>query len=252
MMCYNRKVEPFYSINHMHSQKTKARGFTLLELIIVIAILAVLSVAVILVINPAETLRRGRDSTRLSDLAAIKSAIGLFALDSTGADGVNTDGMDGDDVNADCSDVFVANGSGTAITDNICTVLNATVEPGATQRESASSLVDNNGWLPISLNAISAGSPLSAFPLDPLDDVPTAANLGMGDAGVANAAFVYLYRCDTVAGSIGYEINANMESTLYSDTGGQDQEGADGGNSATLFEIGTDTGLDLCGADWGA
>ena len=49
------------------------KGFTLIELLIVIAILAVLGVTVTLVLNPAELLRQGRDSTRISDLSSINS-----------------------------------------------------------------------------------------------------------------------------------------------------------------------------------
>ena len=57
------------------------KGFTLVELLVVIAILAVLAVAVVVVLNPAELLKQARDSTRISDLAAINSAIALYFAD---------------------------------------------------------------------------------------------------------------------------------------------------------------------------
>ena len=44
------------------------RGFTLLELLIVVGIIAILSTAVVLVINPLELLRQARDTNRLNDL----------------------------------------------------------------------------------------------------------------------------------------------------------------------------------------
>ncbi len=56
-------------------------SFTLIELLVVIAILAVLATAVILILNPAQLLAQGRDSTRLSDLAALNSALSLFQAD---------------------------------------------------------------------------------------------------------------------------------------------------------------------------
>ncbi len=56
-------------------------SFTLIELLVVIAILAVLATAVVLVLNPAQLLAQGRDSTRLSDLAALQSALSLFQAD---------------------------------------------------------------------------------------------------------------------------------------------------------------------------
>ena len=56
-------------------------SFTLIELLIVIAVLAVISMVVILVLNPAELLKRARDSNRLSELAAINKALTLYQID---------------------------------------------------------------------------------------------------------------------------------------------------------------------------
>ncbi len=60
-----------------------SRGFTLLELLIVIGILATLAVVAIMTINPGDLLKRGRDTTRLSDLATLHRAIvyssGMFS-----------------------------------------------------------------------------------------------------------------------------------------------------------------------------
>ncbi len=59
----------------------KHKGFTLIELLVVIAILGVLATLVVLAINPAETQRKGRDATRLSDLATVRKAIDLAIVD---------------------------------------------------------------------------------------------------------------------------------------------------------------------------
>ena len=65
-------------LNH---KERKEKAFTLIELLVVIAILAVLAVAVTLILNPAELIRQGRDSIRLSDLATINKALGLYQTD---------------------------------------------------------------------------------------------------------------------------------------------------------------------------
>lgn len=57
------------------------KGFTLIELLVVIAILGILATLVVLAINPAETQKRGRDASRLSDLATIRKAIDLAIAD---------------------------------------------------------------------------------------------------------------------------------------------------------------------------
>ncbi|MEK7525153.1 MAG: type II secretion system protein [Patescibacteria group bacterium] len=57
------------------------KGFTLIELLVVIAILGILATMVVLAINPAETQRRGRDASRLSDMATVRKAIDLAIAD---------------------------------------------------------------------------------------------------------------------------------------------------------------------------
>lgn len=60
-------------------------GFTLVELLVVIAIIAILAAVVVLIINPLELTRRGRDAARLSDLANLQNAINVAVQESTGS-----------------------------------------------------------------------------------------------------------------------------------------------------------------------
>ena len=55
-----------------------SKGFTLLELIIVIGILAILGTVSVLVLNPAQLFAQARDTTRIQDLQTMNSALGLY------------------------------------------------------------------------------------------------------------------------------------------------------------------------------
>ncbi len=56
-------------------------GFTLVELLVVVAILGILMAAVVLAINPVEMMRKSRDSNRLSDMDTVRKAIDLAVAD---------------------------------------------------------------------------------------------------------------------------------------------------------------------------
>lgn len=185
------------------------RGFTLIELLIVIAILAVLATAVVLVLNPAELIKQARDSTRISDLAALNSAIALYLSDQTSPVW---------NLAANCTyglQIPSSTASGTCLTN-------------------ASTTIDGNGWVNVNLGAISTGSPLSRLPIDPNNGSTNCAWIVTSPSGLC----FYAYKSLSTAGK--YKIFANMESSKYSQNGSADIESKDGGNVPDWYEVGSD------------
>lgn len=72
------------------------KGFTLVELLIVIAILGTLAVVVLIALNPVQQLARTRDSGRISGVSQLGHAIDAWSTQNNGdypeADGANCDG----------------------------------------------------------------------------------------------------------------------------------------------------------------
>lgn len=68
----------------MHFLRRRQRGFTLLEVLLVIAIIAILAAIVIIAINPAKQLADTRDAQRQSDVNTILNAIYQYSIDNDG------------------------------------------------------------------------------------------------------------------------------------------------------------------------
>lgn len=67
------------------------RGFTLMELLIVVAILGILSTVLIVSVNPGRQLGKARDAQRQTDLVAILASVLQYASEHSG-DLPDTDG----------------------------------------------------------------------------------------------------------------------------------------------------------------
>ncbi|MCX6755022.1 MAG: type II secretion system protein [Candidatus Nomurabacteria bacterium] len=213
--------------------KNRKSGFTLLELLIVIAILAILSVALVIVLNPAETLKKSRDAQRMSDLSTMKTAIGLY-LTSTTSPTLGSSGA-----NSTCklvpSTAWGAAGtykiwyslpSSSAITD---VSLDASTVTTPAVQVATPSLADGTGWIPINFTALTGGSPISNLPVDPTNTISTL-------SAVASTDLVYRYACSQTP--LAYEIDAQLESSAYSGS-----LTTDGGNSTAYYETGTNLSI---------
>ena len=180
------------------------KSFTLIELLIVIAILALLMSIVIIAINPAELLKQTRDSKRVSSLKSLNNALNIFqATRPTVSIGV-----------ANIVYISVPDSSAT------CANLGLPILPlGYTYACSTSAnyrKTDGTGWIPVNFDSLDIGSPLSSLPIDPTNTTSTG------------LFFSY------VVGS-SWELVSGIESSKYQ----TDTAQVDGGNSITSFEIGS-------------
>lgn len=64
--------------------KTKRKGFTLIEILLVVAAIAILAGIVILAINPTKQLADTRNAQRRVDVNTILSAVYQYAIDNNG------------------------------------------------------------------------------------------------------------------------------------------------------------------------
>lgn len=78
-------------------RNSKNAGFTLVELIIVIAIIAILAGAIFVAIDPARRLNETRNARRASDIATILDAVKKYQADNQGIHYDEIDDLDEDD-----------------------------------------------------------------------------------------------------------------------------------------------------------
>ncbi len=198
----------------LHRMRRRAAGFTLIELLIVIGIIVILSVVVVLTLNPAQLLAQSRDSRRVSDLAALQSAISLYLADVSSPSVGSSTGSGRCYVHASASIPSTGGCSGR-------------FTGGMTATTSTLLSVNGAGWMPIDFTQISSGAPISGLPQDPVN----------------NSTYFMAY-ANTTGSTLTYEISVDLESTKYT-SGSGNLENSDGGSSATLYEAGTAAGLNL-------
>jgi prepilin-type N-terminal cleavage/methylation domain-containing protein len=192
------------------------KGFTLIELLVVIAIIAILAVVVVLTLNPAQLLAQARDSNRISDFATLKSALALYGTDVATATpmngGAGTFGLG-------AYALYTATGASTTTSSYETIATWGFLGSETSVTTTALRSVNGLGWIPVNLSAISSGAPISVLPVDPVNSAPN----------------FYVYAASTTY----FKLATKMESTKYQLNGASDVVSADGGNSSTTYEQGS-------------
>lgn len=184
-------------------KKTALKGFTLVELLIVIAIIAILAAIVVLIINPLELTRRGRDAARLSDLANLQQAINVAVQEATGS------------TNA------ILCVPGTA---NACT---------GKSTDASSQLANGTGWVKVNLGNQGAVS-IGTLPKDPQDTTSNHYTYCADTGANGNVAGWIVIADLESAQQIPKEDTDGGTGTGSSGTGG---------NGAGKYEVGSDLSL---------
>lgn len=242
MISLNFKESALSRVKGQLSQVKGSAGFTLLELLIVIAIIAILSIALVFMLNPAETLKKSRDAQRISDLKTVKTALGVMLtaastprLDSTTGVVCTTDTLGA----TQGASRRIAYSASTAVTSNATAggadIDGAFTSGGYTVTTTNSGKVDGAGWIPVNLKALTGGTPISSFPVDPINTVTGAAT---------STDLVYRYGCQnlsTTRPSYIFEIDARLESNAY--TVEDNKMANDGGDNTGMYETGNSLNL---------
>lgn len=186
-------------------------SFTLIELLIVIAIIAILSVAVIVTLNPAELLRQARDANRLSEMDTMERAVLLYIGDRGGSLGA-----------ASTTYFSLIDSSATTTAGTNCAGVGLAAPGGWSYHCAASSTArktDGTGWLPLNFDQMS----YKVFPSLPIDPVNTSSS---------GLYYAYIPAASTFA------LTAGLHSTKYNP-----QTVLDGGSDASRYEAGSNLSL---------
>jgi prepilin-type N-terminal cleavage/methylation domain-containing protein len=202
------------------SQRGQRKGFTLVELLVVLALISILAVILIVALKPQEIFMKARDAQRSGDLRTLDTALqAIYAETIQG-----TPNLDNQN-NSTCLSattsprIYYSVGgltitSLTTISPILGTVATFTLT-GTTSRA-----LDGTGWLPVRFVDFPIIA-LSQLPIDPTNNY--------------SQKLYYTYTCYSGSLGVHYEINARLESPVVTTSPTRN----DGGDNDSLLERGS-------------
>jgi prepilin-type N-terminal cleavage/methylation domain-containing protein len=196
-----------------HQKPTKLlKGFTLVEVLIVVAIIAVLTIAILLVLNPMEYLKQSRDAVRLQDIGNLFKTLNYIKADSP-----QTYFGESNKVYVSLPDPNINSGTST------CSGINLPSLPNGWQYQCVSKNtlqnIDGTGWIPVDFTRQSIFR-LNKLPIDPKNDLDN----------------YYVYTYDPQSDK--FELGSILESEKY-----QNLASNDNGDNPNIYESGTNLSL---------
>jgi prepilin-type N-terminal cleavage/methylation domain-containing protein len=186
------------------------RSFTLVEILVVLALIAILATILIVIIKPNEIFKKSRDTKRINDLQNIDKAFNIiYSIDSTF-----------NELNYFSSNIVYLSLKDSSSTCGSWLSQLPPLSSGWQYRCSATPTDANGqGWLPLNFSQYPVLN-LSQLPVDPKNEPP----------------YYYTF---VVGGS--YELTATLESDTNISINGI--AGKDGGTSLTAYEVGSNLKL---------
>jgi len=190
------------------------KGFTLVEILAVVAILATIVTATVVVMNPVEMLQQAEDAVRLNDINSIHQVLTLFRSQRPG-------GSIGE---PNIVYVSIPSASSTCVGAGLPALpigWEYRCVPATDLRR-----IDGNGWIPVNFAAIPGRIPFTILPIDPV-----------------NTAASGSYYAFVVTGGR-WEIFTPLMSQRHGINGGaSNMVSRDGGNDPYIYEAGTNLNI---------
>jgi len=197
-------------INPTVKNQNIKRGFTLIELIITFGVIGMVVSIAVVAINPAEMLKKSRDTRRIADLVALYTALQLAYSQELGFG------------TCDGTKIYASLPSSDPLS-------NDNLPSGVSWNQVSDNnlyKVDGAGWIPVNFASLGGGSPLSVLPVDP-------------KKSSSNNLF-YTYTCNSLKQ---FTLTAWFESQYYGPKGANPQSKNDGGPDPYLYEVGSHLSL---------